>query len=1156
MALLFACEIGDLEQVRSLVLSCEVAAHQTSKDHGRHGAETNSDRATGIHPGRRALQAQPDQETSEETSEHAQRRLVNACEPKKGRTALIAAISQGHFAVADFLLNTGANPSSQAFDGVDALMCACQLHSKNANHNELVQLLLFHGASVENQDKAGRTALHIAAKRGCQGAVKELLAVMTPAQRATLVDRRDNFGMTPLMLSSGRGHSNITAALCAAGANANLVDNRQNSALHWAARSGKADMVSALISHGATVSQKDRHGLTSLSIAAALGHIEFLQAIHQLEAVPLEHWNPGTAQIEAHGSTKGSSNEQLCIHRTPLLLAASNGHLRTVHMLVSHRFAAQQQLAQLAPELEYAKYLAVLGCHDEVNRFLSGLFPLPETLQGCRRFRFRIVCACATCETFYLESQTSDSRNTGGLPAGQGFTGDLPTMSLSAPLLSAAVDSIEGSDSRGSTVGATVERAVTAREVHSSDRSVGTVVPTGDDALWSPGNGASAGGPSRQQQQRSSSALESGAAAGRRHRRTRGPGPEKQYDPGKIFDPEDPGMKNDILRIIGTYLQDEGFSLTSLTLQDEAQIKLQKRSEMNDKAQKIYHAISHGDWSAVLKLSTKALLGRNYRRLLYAVHKQEFLELIFRGENERAFSFLHKKLKPLEAQSKVEANASEFLDLCYLLTCKSVHDAPSFRDWDMALSRDKLAEDFKSMVTTEFNTAEASLVSRQVFVEKNRLIHLFQQAVAYQLEFTSHRTSEVTPRIETLLEDFERVGIPERLTNTFVGHPQSVKCVRFLGDDGRLIASGSSDRTIMIWRVQNLDDGSGSDSEDAEDDDHDDHDEIMDTFSQESDDAPSLHTSTRSGQAVIPDARRAERPRIPDDSPQTGGGLGSANKSHHTRQYKQRGPEMVLEGHDSRIWDLASDPSGRWLVSASGDSTLRLWDVWSCLERSQVRKPSVELAASLEHVRIDPGHQRDVYGVEFQNDRMHVATAGYDRTVRLVNINTNQVVRVFRGHGAAVTQVKFNPLGNLIISVSKDSTIKFWDTISGVCVRSLHQPVGEVTSLDVSRDGLHVLSSSKDSSLRLWDVRTGRPFRRFGGFQNSSLNFVRACFGPREALIFSGSEDAKVHVWDTESSDLLAKLRGHTGPVFHTAWNRAQGLLATCSEDSTIRTWR
>ena len=54
-----------------------------------------------------------------------------------------------------------------------------------------------------------------------------------------------------------------------------------------------------------------------------------------------------------------------------------------------------------------------------------------------------------------------------------------------------------------------------------------------------------------------------------------------------------------------------------------------------------------GDWPEVEKLCTRQAF-KNYRAILYMVYKQSYLELIDRGEYQKAYSHLGKRLKPLE----------------------------------------------------------------------------------------------------------------------------------------------------------------------------------------------------------------------------------------------------------------------------------------------------------------------------------------------------------------------------------------------------------------------------------------------------------------------------------------------------------------------------
>ncbi|KAI8586600.1 WD40-repeat-containing domain protein [Geranomyces variabilis] len=249
--------------------------------------------------------------------------------------------------------------------------------------------------------------------------------------------------------------------------------------------------------------------------------------------------------------------------------------------------------------------------------------------------------------------------------------------------------------------------------------------------------------------------------------------------------------------------------------------------------------------------------------------------------------------------------------------------------------------------------------------------------------------------------------------------------------------------------------------------------------------------------------------------------------------------QAVMEGHTSRIWDVATNKSGSTLASASGDGTVKLWD----------HKPGkIQCLSTFEE------SCGDVYSVKFHPAGRHVVAGGYDKTVRLYDIERGAVVKTFTGHHLSVSRNIFNPLGNLIVSGSKDNTIKFWDITSGLCIRTIASHLGEVTSVDMTSNGTLLLSGSKDNSNRLWDIRMLRPLRKFKGHQNTSKNFVKAGFAG-DALVVGGSEDGIVYIWDVSKGDILQKLRGHAGVVYSAAWSSRQSLFASCSDDRTAKTW-
>ncbi|GAA5987995.1 hypothetical protein JCM5350_007854 [Sporobolomyces pararoseus] len=118
----------------------------------------------------------------------------------------------------------------------------------------------------------------------------------------------------------------------------------------------------------------------------------------------------------------------------------------------------------------------------------------------------------------------------------------------------------------------------------------------------------------------------------------------------------------------------------------------------------------------------------------------------------------------------------------------------------------------------------------------------------------------------------------------------------------------------------------------------------------------------------------------------------------------------TLKGHEGRVCRINFHPSGRYLGSASYDSTWRLWDVETCTE-----------------LLLQEGHSKEVYAISFQNDGGLVCTGGLDAIARLWDLRSGRTSLVLSGHSRDILSIDFSSNGYQVATGSNDDTIRIWD---------------------------------------------------------------------------------------------------------------------------------
>lgn len=138
--------------------------------------------------------------------------------------------------------------------------------------------------------------------------------------------------------------------------------------------------------------------------------------------------------------------------------------------------------------------------------------------------------------------------------------------------------------------------------------------------------------------------------------------------------------------------------------------------------------------------------------------------------------------------------------------------------------------------------------------------------------------------------------------------------------------------------------------------------------------------------------------------------LASAGRDHTIKLFDvgSRQLKQTLTGHSGPVNSVAFAPDGLTLASGGKDLTVRLWDPISGVER-----------------RAFSGMTAEVRAVAFSPDGRTLAAA--DHSVRLWDLASGQPLGAFTGHKNAIYSVAFSPKGKDIATAGWDKTIRVWD---------------------------------------------------------------------------------------------------------------------------------
>ncbi|PWA74004.1 transducin/WD40 repeat-like superfamily protein [Artemisia annua] len=249
---------------------------------------------------------------------------------------------------------------------------------------------------------------------------------------------------------------------------------------------------------------------------------------------------------------------------------------------------------------------------------------------------------------------------------------------------------------------------------------------------------------------------------------------------------------------------------------------------------------------------------------------------------------------------------------------------------------------------------------------------------------------------------------------------------------------------------------------------------------------------------------------------------------------------IVFDHSSGSVLDLSITHDSKCIIAASSSNNLYAWDA---------------SAGRVRHTLT--GHKDKVVAVDVsRSSSRHVVSSGYDRTIKLWDLNKGYCVNTMM-HPSNCNALSFTQDGQTVCSGHVDGHLRFWDLRAPKPQTETHAHSLAVTSISLSRNGNTILTSGRDNVHNLFDTRTFEVWRALGGSENRvASNWSRSCISADDSYVAAGSVDGSVHVWSTsKDGNLVSTLKEHTASVLCCSWSGLGKPLATSDRNGVICLW-
>ncbi|PKI41252.1 hypothetical protein CRG98_038364 [Punica granatum] len=173
-------------------------------------------------------------------------------------------------------------------------------------------------------------------------------------------------------------------------------------------------------------------------------------------------------------------------------------------------------------------------------------------------------------------------------------------------------------------------------------------------------------------------------------------------------------------------------------------------------------------------------------------------------------------------------------------------------------------------------------------------------------------------------------------------------------------------------------------------------------------------------------------------------------------------PVKTFAGHQGEVNCVKWDPTGSLLASCSDDITAKIWSMKHDKYLHDLKEHSKEIY-TLRWSPTGPGTNNP-------NQQLVLASASFDSTVKLWDVELGKLIYSLNGHRGPVYSVAFSPNGEYLASGSLDNSVHIWSLKEGKIVRT-YTGSGGIFEVCWNKEGDKIAACFANNTVCVLDFR-------------------------------------------------------------------------------------